>query len=74
MATRRRSERDGSDPFAGLGKPRQRTPREAVVEILAEGLWSLICEGRGPRHDSHPAEPHAGSPQDPASLDRRSNG
>ena len=71
MATRRRSERDDSDLFAGIGKPRQRTPRELVVEILAEGLWSLICEGRGPRHDSDTAEPHAGSAQDPARRNGR---
>jgi len=74
MATRRRSERDDSDLFAGIGKPRQRTPREVVVEILAEGLWSMICEGRGPRYDSHAAEPHVGSAQDPASFDGRSSG
>ena len=74
MATRRRSERDDSDLFAGIGRPRQRTPREVVVEILADGLWSLICEGRGPRHDSPAAEPHVGSAQDPALSDGRLSG
>lgn len=67
MATRRRSERDGSDLFAGMSKPRNQTPREAVVEILAEGLWSLICQGRGPRHDRQVAEPRAEATPDPAS-------
>jgi len=73
MATRRRSEKDDSDLFAGIGKPRQQTPREVVVEILAEGLWSLICDGRGPRHDGQLADPHPRPARDPASRDGRSS-
>ena len=26
----------------------KRSPREEVVEILAEALWTMICQGRGP--------------------------
>ena len=26
----------------------KRSPREEVVEILTEALWTLICQGRGP--------------------------
>ncbi len=34
--------------FAGHALLRRRSPREEVIEILAEGLWTLICQGRGP--------------------------
>ena len=34
--------------FAGHVLLRKRSPREEVIEILAEGLWTLICQGRGP--------------------------
>ena len=27
---------------------KKRNPREVVIEILSEGLWTLICQGRGP--------------------------
>ena len=33
----------------------ERSPREEVVEILAEGLWTLICQGRGPAAGRFPA-------------------
>ena len=36
-------------------KPRRRGRREEVVEILAEGLWTLVCGGHGPgRQDAEP--------------------
>jgi hypothetical protein len=34
--------------FSGLARARERSPREEVIDILAEGLWTLICQGRGP--------------------------
>ena len=33
----------------------ERSPRDEVVEILAEGLWTLICQGRGPAAGRFPA-------------------
>jgi hypothetical protein len=27
---------------------KQRSPRDEVIAILAEGLWTLMCRGRGP--------------------------
>jgi hypothetical protein len=53
MAAGRQSEEELGARFAE--KPRPRSRREEVVEILAEGLWALICDGRGPR--SRPADP-----------------
>ena len=37
--------RDRATRRPPLGK---RSPRQEVIEILAEGLWTLICQGRGP--------------------------
>lgn len=47
-ATRRPSKRAHRERFSGLARARERSPREEVIEILAEGLWTLICQGRGP--------------------------
>jgi hypothetical protein len=34
--------------FTHCGFEKKRSPRDEVIEILAEGLWTLICQGRGP--------------------------
>jgi hypothetical protein len=34
--------------FLNRGFEKQRSPRDEVIEILAEGMWTLICQGRGP--------------------------
>jgi len=34
--------------FMSRGFEKKRSPREEVIEILTEGLWTLICQGRGP--------------------------
>lgn len=47
-ATRRPSKKAHRERFSGLARARERSPREEVIEILAEGLWTLICQGRGP--------------------------
>ena len=46
MAVGRHREKATDQRFAE--KPRRRGRREEVVEILAEGLWALVCGGRGP--------------------------
>ena len=33
----------------------ERSPRDEVVDVLAEGLWTLICQGRGPAAGRFPA-------------------
>ena len=30
------------------GFEKRRSTRDEVIEILAEGLWTLICQGHGP--------------------------
>ena len=47
-ATRRTAKKAHRERFSGLARARERSPREEVIEILAEGLWTLICQGRGP--------------------------
>jgi hypothetical protein len=47
-ATRRSSKELHQERFSGLARVRERGPREEVIEILAEGLWTLICQGRSP--------------------------
>ena len=52
----RRSTEDNSDGRIPRPVPvLERSPREEVVEILAEGLWTLICQGRGPAAGRFPA-------------------
>ncbi len=34
--------------FINHGFEKRRSPRDEVIEILAEGLWALICQGHGP--------------------------
>ena len=34
--------------FAESEFGKKRDPREVVIEVLSEGLWTLICQGRGP--------------------------
>ena len=52
---RRPSDDAPQDRFSGLPLPRERSPREEVIEVLAEGLWTLICQGRGPAAGKFPA-------------------
>jgi hypothetical protein len=47
-AARRPSRTVHRERFSGLVRVRERSPREEAIEILAEGLWTLICQGRGP--------------------------
>ena len=53
--TRRPSDEAPQGRFSGLPLPRERSPREEVIEVLAEGLWTLICQGRGPTAGKFPA-------------------
>ena len=46
MATGRHQKEGLDERFAE--HPRRRGRRAEVVEILAEGLWTLVCGGRGP--------------------------
>jgi len=39
--------------FMSHGFEKKRSPREEVIEILTEGLWTLICQGRGPSSGRH---------------------
>lgn len=48
MERREREERAREalrDRLSGMALPRQRSAREEVIEILAEGMWTLICQG-----------------------------
>ena len=46
MAARRSRDENLGERFAL--RPRRRSRHEEAVEVLAEGLWALICRGRGP--------------------------
>ena len=52
---RRSSKKAARDRVSDLSLPRERSPREEVIEVLAEGLWTLICQGRGPAAGKFPA-------------------
>jgi hypothetical protein len=63
--TRRPSDEAPRNRFSGLPLPRERSPREEVIEVLAEGLWTLICQGRGPAAGKFPAlQKDASNPDD----------
>ena len=40
------------------GKTKELTPREQVVQILAEGIWEMVLAGKAPRRSARarPAE------------------
>ena len=54
-AARRSAKKAARDRVSDLSLPRERSPREEVIEVLAEGLWTLICQGRGPAAGKFPA-------------------
>lgn len=71
MERREREERAREalrDRLSGMALPRRRSPREEVIEILAEGMWTLICQGRGPAAGKF--RPLRDEPQDPVDQER----
>ena len=57
MAARRSRDENLGERFAL--RPRRRSRHEEAVEVLAEGLWTLICRGRGPA--AAPSDEHDGA-------------
>jgi hypothetical protein len=54
--------------LSGMALPRKRSPRQEVIEILAEGMWTLICQGRGPAAGEF--QPRRDETQDPVDQER----
>ena len=46
-----------------------RRARAEVIEILAEGLWTLICQGRGPAAGKYPALQKDATGSDASTVD-----
>lgn len=43
-----RGQEDKNGPREDAGRGATNTAREVVTDILAEALWTLICNGHGP--------------------------